>query len=126
MFGGVRNDFRSVAEFIFRGNPRADFDSVFLRNKSHDSETVRPVIRQNLVDQITVFDERRLVHRLSSALVTAADHEQIGMLTEAFVPHLLRSVASLAVTLLPLHPPFGRIEIVLRLFWFRARPESHV
>ena len=92
----------------------------------HDSKTVRPVIGQDLVDGIAVFDGRSLMHRLRSTLVAAADHEQVGMLTEALVPHLLWSVAAVTVTFLPLHAAFGSVEVVLSFFWLTSWAEPHV
>ena len=48
------------------------------------------------------------------------------MLSKALVPHLLRTVTALAVTLGPGHSAFGSIEVIVRFFRSIPRTKVHV
>jgi len=114
------------AEFSTNWIPGSHLDQVLRRNESHDTKTVQAVVRQQFMNGVALISDRTQPQSLCSTLIAATDHEQVLVLAEALVPHLLWCVATFAVTLFPVHAAFGVRNITSRRFWFFEWTKVHV
>ncbi len=78
------------------------------------------------MDLVAMVTRSDFVQRVASALISAANHREIGMLAKTLVPHLFRRIPTLAMDLFPLHPSLGRIHEITWGFWTSQGAKAHV
>ena len=99
---------------------------VFFWTETHYAESVNAIVREQFMDGVSVFARCRFVVGLSLALVPVTDHEEVPVFAETLLPHLLRSIASIAMTFFPLHAAFRSLQVVLWFLGFFEWTKAHM
>ena len=90
----VLNNLCGFAQFAFDRVPGANFDEVGFGDKSHRPQAISAIVGYEFVNGVAVIAGGLEPEGLGPALVTRANHEEVFVFPETFVPHLLRSVAA--------------------------------